>query len=307
MRIITNPGLNLSAEEIQRHRVVIMPQRIMVDGEEHDTRSRISFAEIDRWMRDAKQVPHIVGTTAAEFIDTFRRAAAEDPELLVVTASRKLIGTNQAAVSAARAYTAMPANAHTRVVPIDCGSVDLPGAFCVGYAAEAAAAGHPLERVGEETRAFAAATSTITVPGTLDYLVKGGRASFLRALVANTLNLSPLIGFVDGEMRPIGTVKRGEMVSAMRDHVVASAPRGARVWIGIAHGGNDAGAQALARELSAAFSVRRLVVRPLCATTYLNLGPQSLALSFTKIDELPWSPDDPQHVPRRASGNPVSG
>jgi DegV family protein with EDD domain len=281
LRIITNPGLNLTAEEIERHRVTIMPQRIMVDGVEHDTRSPVSFAEIDRWMREAKQPPHIVGTTAAEFVDVFRRLAPEDPELLVVTASKKLVGTNQAATSAARTFATLPSLGHARVAVVDCLSVDVAGALTLVRAAELAERGAGLDAVARDAREFAAKTEVIAIPMILDNLVKGGRATFLRALVANTLGVSPLIGFVDGEMRPLGTAKRADVVAAARDHVLARVGKGRKLWVGIGHGGDEALAKTLATELQNACTVERLTLRPLCATTYLNIGPRSLAVSFT--------------------------
>lgn len=124
--IVTNPGSNLTADEVREHDIRLTPQQIVVDGEAHDTRGGFTFADIDRWVQSAKQHPHVVGTTASEFVQYFQRLAQEDSEILAVMTSRKIIGSHDAALVAANTLKAHPRFAHVRILVADSGVCVVP-------------------------------------------------------------------------------------------------------------------------------------------------------------------------------------
>lgn len=63
VRIITNPGSNLDDDEVHRHDVEVMPQKVVVDGISHDTRNDLgNFEKIDRWVKSAQRHPTVQGT-----------------------------------------------------------------------------------------------------------------------------------------------------------------------------------------------------------------------------------------------------
>jgi hypothetical protein len=116
VRIVTNPGTNLDAAEIARYRPLLTPQTIVVDGVEHDTRDTTSHVDIDAWVKQAKEHPCVLGTSAARFVDAFRTLAQDHEEILVVQGSRHVIGSSASAVSGGRAsfMKAMVANLGSR-------------------------------------------------------------------------------------------------------------------------------------------------------------------------------------------------
>ena len=48
MQIVTNPGSNLSSEEVAQYAVHTVQSSIVVDGAKHDTRERLTHARIER-------------------------------------------------------------------------------------------------------------------------------------------------------------------------------------------------------------------------------------------------------------------
>ena len=107
MRLLTNPGSNLSDELIPRYRVGILARRITVDGVAHDTRHRISQEVVDGSVKRAKRWPTAIGTTAAESVVGSQDAVKKgERKLIVLTTSKKVIDSWQGANVAARTLQA---------------------------------------------------------------------------------------------------------------------------------------------------------------------------------------------------------
>jgi fatty acid-binding protein DegV len=227
--IVSKSGLNLTGPEIERYRVVLIPQHIRVDGIEHRTDEPPPFALVDRWARESNDPPEVVPFSEAELLPVL----------------------------------------------------------------QAARAGLSLDRTAELTSSFAARATTVIVPRTLENLVRGGRANFLRAMVANLLGMSPVIGIVGGEMRPIDRVRRSESFSKILEVLGAKVGAGRKVWAAVAHGGNALEARALADRIEETFDAELMPVGPLTSGAYLHLGEDALACTVAPIDEVSWTPSRP--------------
>jgi DegV family protein with EDD domain len=294
MRIVTNPGSNLPAEVIRHYDLSITPQKIVVDGVAHDTRDIADSRVVDEWVRTAKEHPHVVGTSAAEFVTLFRQLAAVDREILAIMTSRKIIGSYAAAVSAAGTFQSVSMGEGTSVDVFDTETTDLGAGLVTIFAAEASRAGLPRRKVLEAVEAFSRRQQMLLTVETLDNLVKGGRASFLRAWVADFLHLRPLISFVDGVLKSIGQTSRdGDVERALAERLVQSLGKGRPVWAGIVHGGAPEKGESLARKLAARLDVRYAIIRPFSPSIHLHVGPGAVGAMVYPIDNLPWAPPVP--------------
>ncbi len=293
MRLITNPGTNLPADFIAEHDVEILPQQIVVDDVHHDTRSGVSLHTIDAWVMGAKVHPYVLGTSAAEFAGHLSRLGANDLEQLVITTSRNLINSYDACVAGRRTLENHPRWKQLKVRVIDSTVTDVATGMLTIYLALARRAGHGLEQCAELAQAFVAATRAWFVVKELDYLVRGGRASFLKAWAAKFLGVRPILELASGQVESVGRYKTKEPPSeVLRDWVrTARVPdAGRRVWLGISHGNAPDQAGALADTLGQDLDVQRTEVLPLTPSVYLHSGPGSVLVSVTDLDALPWVP-----------------
>ncbi len=293
MRIVTNPGSNLTPAEIDHYAIEIAPQRIIVDGIEHDTRPGIPLDVIDRWIRTAKAFPHVVGTTAGEFAQLFASVGRTTGEVVAVMTSRKIIQSHAAALAAARALADHPTHRALSIGVVDTGLTDLGAGLVALAAGEAAKANLPLDVTTDVLTKLALGSRAGLVVATLDNLVKGERASFLRAFVANFFDIKPLIGFVDGELKTIGKVsgKADPTLAIAKDLATIGAHR--KVWVGIAHGNAPEKAERLLDHLKRELDVVHAVVRPLSSSIYLYTGPGAIFGCAMPIDGLAWTPPTP--------------
>ncbi|MEO7109673.1 MAG: DegV family protein [Polyangiaceae bacterium] len=293
MQIVTNPGSNLPAKAIEYYGITISPQQIVVDGKTHDTRRPIALDQVDIWVKTAREFPHVVGTTALEFTQIFSQLAKDDREIIAVMTSRKVIQSYAAAISAARTLMERPQFANAKIAVLDSTFTDLAAGLIALAAGEAKLASAPFARVVPSLEAMAAHGRFVMTLTTLENMVKGGRAGFLRAWLADFLNIKPILGMLDGEIKSIGKMSAsGDRCKAIVDDLV-QVGRGRRVWAAIAHGNAPDDAAKLADQLRATFDVAYLISAPLSPSIYLYAGPRSLCAAVMPIDKLAWEPPTP--------------
>jgi DegV family protein with EDD domain len=291
MRIVTTPGANLDDGLMRAYHIDLAPLKVVVDGVSHDTHAGLELADIDRWVASAKEHPYVPSTSAAEFAELLTALTAQDREVLAITTSRKLIGSYagaQAAVRELRLPSELSVDLHdTRTTDIGAGLQTLLAASAVRAGVDRATLLRGLELA-------AADAVSILAPDTLDNLVKGGRASYLRAWLANMLSVRPIIGIINGDLKIIDRHPRKEpLAPRLVELTVSSLGEGRTVWCAIVHGGVPELAAQLADEMKRRFDVRWAELRPFHASVYLHTGPRSLGLFVLPVDRLPWTPIAP--------------
>lgn len=289
MRIVTNPGCNLPAAAIRHFDLEICPQQIVVDGVSHDTRAGIPYPVIDGWVRTASDFPHVVGTTAHEFAAIFARLAKETREIVTILASRKIIQTYGAAASAARTLAASAAFGKTPIHVVDCKMTDSGLGLFVLAASTMGEAGVPGYTIARCLNMLAERSFFAFVPGTLDNLVKGGRAGWARAQMADFFNIKPIIAFQDGELAQQGKVRgSGDVAGALVDMAVKRVGAARKVWGAVFHTyADDTVARDVASRLHKALPLTYATLRPLSSSIYLHAGPGAVGVAVLPMDDLP--------------------
>ncbi|MGH7283714.1 MAG: DegV family protein [Polyangiaceae bacterium] len=294
MQIVINKGANMPANAARHYGIALAPSHILVDGKEYDAGSRITHEQLDSWVKTARDFPYVVGTTAHEFVQVFTEAAKTENEILVVTASKKLIQTYQAATAAARTMKERSAYASIKISIVDSGVMDLPASLLTMVAGEARLAGLPLRTTAGILETLATRTAFCGYVDTLDNLVRGGRAGFLRAWIADFLDIKPILGIHDGELRSTGKIRgSGDFVRAMTEQLATAGER-RRVWACIAHGSALDRAEELADSIRRTFDVAYLLVMEQNPSVYLHAGRGSVIASVFPIDDLSWEPPTPK-------------
>ena len=293
MRLVTNPATNLPPEVLEALGIVMMPQQVVVDEVHHDTRGDVTFETIDDWIGNAKSHPYVLGTSAAEFVTHLSRLGKEDAELVVVTTSRKLIQSYDACQTACRTLGKHPKWKHLDVQIVDSRSTDIGTGMVIAYAAAARDAGLSPAEVARACEEFAAAMRVAFVVQEMDNLVKGGRASFLKAWAAKFFGVRPLIEFVDGQLEPARTYKaKLDPTDVLRDWALSGrgCSDGTPVWIACSHGDIPEDAERLADKMAESLDVRRRFVVPLAPSIYLHAGRGALTLGVVPLEGLSWIP-----------------
>lgn len=290
MRLLTNPGSNVPESALARYDILLARQTIVVDHVEHDTRRDIPLGKVDEWVARAREFPKVTGSTAQDMVPTFLQALEKDPELLVVTTSKRLIQSYHSAQGAATMVRSRLAHQHASIAIVDTMSTDLGACLITIAAGEAIRAGLAMKDIVVLLEEMAARCRLAMHVKNLDHPMKSGRASFLKAWMATVLQVRPIIGIADGDLRILGRVReKDDPIEALLTHYEERLPGRPRVWMGIVHADQPERAERCAAAFRARFDVSFSLIRPFSASIYLYSGPAALGVFLIPMDGLPWN------------------
>jgi DegV family protein with EDD domain len=288
MQIITNPGSNVSPELCHRYRIALtsqMRQQLISDGVTHELREPVSHDILDSWVQKSKVYPTIVGTSAADTLQTFLAAAKSSTELLNIVSSRRIVGTYQAAIAASKTLRSRPTFAKHRVEVVDSCMTDVGAGMLTIYAAAQAQRGGSVDVLAPKLRNMATGAFFGCIPESLDNMVRGGHAGFIKAAMAEFLGRRPIVQIVDGTVQSTGTIStNADPATTLAKAARAQLRSAQNVWVGISHGSNSQVAARAAVELAKVFNVRYTYIRLLAPSIYLNLGRGSLLVTVLPVE-----------------------
>ena len=134
------------------------------------------------------------------FEEAFEKAVAEGCEVVCLTCSGKLSGTNQSANIAASEFSG-------KVHVVDSGSIAIGLGILAEYAITLAEAGHTAEEIVGELMQKREKIKILALVDTLEYLKKGGRVSSTVALAGGLLNIKPVLSVNGGEIKLVGKAR----------------------------------------------------------------------------------------------------
>lgn len=279
MAVVTDSTASLSAAEVARYGLKVVPLHVMWGG--HDRlEPDLSDDELIAALTGRSRVttsrpsPELFDQTFAEL------AAAGVGEIVSVHLSAEASGTCEAAMSAAE-------RAGVPVHVVDSRQLAMGTGYAALAAARAADSGLSGVRVAEAARHQAEQSRVYFALDTLDYLRRGGRMSLAGAVVGSALSVKPLLDVHEGRIR---LRERVRTATRARDRLVelaagSLAELGAgfgQVQATVQHLGAGARAHALAPLVSEVLGVE-VLVRPVSAVVGVHAGPGVLGVSVAAL------------------------
>ena len=284
MQIVTDSATNIElvvAPELASL-AHIVPLSVTLDG--HNYRDGIDLSPQEFYQRLAStgRLPVTSQPSAGEFTELYRHLAATDPEILSIHMSGGLSGTvNSATVAAAEV-----SEAHVTVV--DTKTLSTPAGWQVEAALLGAKNGWPLEQILQRMERIRESTNTLFTLNELKYLIHGGRISHLKGLLAQVLNIKPVIG-VEKER---GTyVQQGQArsfkgaVRAVVDYMAQSQAPGSRLRVQVVHAFNPEGAEFLHDEIASRFECTWLPAGTMSFVLGAHTGPSMIGVAYAPAQE----------------------
>ena len=134
------------------------------------------------------------------FEEEFEKAVSQGHEVVCLTCSAKLSGTNQSANIAAGEFEG-------KVHVLDSGSVAIGLGILAEYAVGLAEQGLGAEEIMDKLAEKRERVKLLALLDTLEYLKKGGRISSAVALAGGLLNIKPVISVDGGEIKQLGKAR----------------------------------------------------------------------------------------------------
>ncbi len=194
VRIVTDTSCDLPPsleQELEELGVVIVPFLFRFGLEECEDKS-ISMKEF--LARVESTWPTTSVPSSGAFIQAFRECVEAGDQVVCITITSNHSATYSAAVLASQEFPT------GQVTVVDSKTLSLPQGLQVLAAARAAQEGKGSQAVVETVKELQERLHLLITLDTVEYLVKGGRASRLSGIMAGLLRIRPILTLLDGEL-----------------------------------------------------------------------------------------------------------
>lgn len=244
VRIVTDTSCDLPPqleEELREADVQAIPFVFHFGQEAHLDKSM----PMSEYLARANQIwPTTAAPSIGSFVQAYRKVLDVGHQVLCLPITSRHSATYNSALLAAESFSP------EQVRVVDSESLSLGQGLLVLAAVRAARLGHTLDQVIAKVRDVQQRMRFYIGLDTVDYLVKGGRASRLTGLLASLLNLRPILTLHEGELTLIEkprrrSVVKQRLIALAKAHLPAEA-------IGVMHVACEDEAQQLASDMARA-------------------------------------------------------
>jgi DegV family protein with EDD domain len=284
MQIVTDSGtdLSLSSEQQSSLNIHVVPLTVTLDEISYQEGVDIQPEDFYPLLEASGNLPTTSQPSAGEFAEIYKKIAATDADILSIHMSSGLSGT----FNSAKAGAELVPKANITVV--DTKTLSAAAGWQVEAAARAFKAGWLMDKVLALMEGIGKASDSLYTLKELKYLIHGGRISHMRGLIANALNIKPLIGVekVNGTYAQHGqarTFKRaisGLVDLISKQHETASALR-----VQVLHSFNPEGADMLRELIDQKFDCTWLPVGPMSLVLGAHTGPTMVGVAYGSLIE----------------------
>jgi DegV family protein with EDD domain len=190
--LLTDSACDLPQKVLDEHQIHVVPLRILAGGTEYIDRVTITPAQLERLQRSAHPYPSTSQPPAAEIHHAYAWLSRHYDSVIAIHISGKMSGT---CAASRREAEKIPG---ARITVIDSRHLSGSLGLLVLRAAEAISSGAGHNEVVQTIESSIHKANILVSVRTLDYMVRGGRVSPLKGMLAKLMNLKPIVS-VDAE------------------------------------------------------------------------------------------------------------
>lgn len=189
MHIITDSAFDTTwtQEQLQSSNIHVLPQWILFDGKSYRNGIDIQAQDLYAMMAGGKLFPTTSMPSLGEAFTLIEQVKALDPEILIISVSKKLSGTFDVFQEAARHITG------ASISLIDSRAFSIMQGWQVEAAARAALQRWPVEQILAMLEELQRTIKMIFTLKELKYLQHSGRITHMKALIGSALRIKPQI------------------------------------------------------------------------------------------------------------------
>jgi len=226
--LVTDSTCDLSQELIDQYQINMLPINISFGENHYLDKVTMKPAQFYKLLDECPDYPKSSQVNEAAFVNLYSHLASHYDSIIAIHLSDKLSGTFNSSLKAARSVSS-EFNKPVTVI----NSRNLSGALglIILKTAQAIEAGISHHQIVEMTEEWIKNTRIFVSVRTLKYMVRGGRVSAVRGLIARILNINPIVS-LDESGKAIVFDKSFNQKSNMEKvmtHVI-SAGREKKIW-----------------------------------------------------------------------------
>ena len=275
VKIIVDSTADLRPEVEEK--VAIVPLSVHFGDRDYVSGVDITTRQFYEMLVESDELPTTSQPSPFLFEEAFQKAVSEGCEVVCLTCSGKLSGTNQSANIAAAEF---PGKVHV----VDSGSVAIGLGILTEYAVHLAEEGRTAEEIVLKLLRKREKIKVLALLDTLEYLKKGGRISSTVALAGGLLNIKPVISVNGGEIKLEGKARGSRQGNNLLVQEIAKAGGvdfGMPVYLGYT-GLSDALLQKYVQDSASLWEghLEKLPVSIVGSVVGTHAGPGAVAVAF---------------------------
>ncbi|MCL2350229.1 MAG: DegV family protein [Defluviitaleaceae bacterium] len=283
-QIISDSGCDFTNAEAKQHNVDIIPFFVSFD-EKTFLKEGVDISKeeyFERLVADKSILPKTSQPNPQDCIDFYEPHLKQGKDLIVLTISSKLSGTNNSAMLAANMIE--DDYPDRKVIVIDSLNGSAGQNLILREIIKMRDAGYSIDKTAECAQEIIKTTKLYFTPGNLEFLKRGGRVGSTTALVGGILGLHPILHLVDGAVDQLDSVRGKKKFQLLEDGAIAALKGSEKdVSICIGHIFNDELAGNFKANIEKALGVNiDTPISTVGAAIGSHIGPGSLVIAYCK-------------------------
>jgi DegV family protein with EDD domain len=275
VKIIADTLSSISIEEAKQLGVYYLPQIVIFGDQSFRDDTEITPEIFIERLKSSPTLPKTTAPYPHLYQPILNELTKSNDEILIICPSSKVSGTYGRALVAAQDFPDAPIRVlDTPIIGAGLGSV-------VRKAVNMAETGNSASEISGEILSMCARNRTYFLVDTLEYLQKGGRIGAAKALLGSVLQVKPILGIIDGEVKAIESQRtRKKALERFIELVTSECPRTESAYLNVQHGGAFGDAKLLRDTLKEKTGISDIPITSLPAAILVHGGPGLLGVSF---------------------------
>ncbi len=277
-KIVADSSTDVDKSFLEKFPVTLVPFKLFLDGKEYIDDDQLN---VDDFVSDMKQISTTPKTACPSPNDFLSHFEGEEDEIYVVTISSKLSGTYNSAVLAKNIYDSE--NPGKKFIHIFDSLGAAAGETLVSRMIhEFKTMGYTKDKLVEAVTEYIANMRVLFISESLDNLIKNGRISKFKGLIATTLNILPIMGADGhGEIKLIEKVRNSNkaylrLIEIMQQELL----KNGRKIVSITHVGNPERANQIEEGVSKINTVEEIIKVKCAGLSSLYADKKGIIVAF---------------------------
>ena len=273
--IVADTTCSLPRDLIAQRGIPLIPQVVIFGEDAYHDDKELDTATFLQKLKASAELPKTAAPEPPLYFPVFKDAQEKGESVIVVAPSAIVSGTVRSAETAALDFPDLDVRViDTQTISSNLGSLVL-------LAADMAEAGRSADEIEARLTEMIPRGQIYFLVDTLEYLQKGGRIGGAKALVAELLQIKPILQIVAGQVEPFEQQRtRRRAISRLVEIVDEQCPKNADARLSVMQVGADADAWELMTILKTRFGIADIPIYELPPAIVVHGGPKTMGVGF---------------------------
>jgi len=273
--IVADTTCGLPRDLLAQRGIPVIPQIVMFDENSFHDDKEMDTATFLQKLKASKSLPKTSAPEPPLYFPFFKQAQEKGESVIVVAPTSKASGTVRSALTAAADFPKVD----IRVV--DTLTISCNLASLVLVADDMAKAGESADEIVAKLNDMIPRGRLYFLVDTLEYLAKGGRIGGAKRLLAELLEIKPILQVKDGQVEPFEQLRtKKRALARLVEIAVEQCPGGESAYLCALQVEAEMEAESLVTELKLRVNVPQIPIYELPPAIIVHAGPKAMGIGF---------------------------